>query len=461
MPALAHHVAGSVRCVDGDTVVDYGGMTVNILAPNGESFSPITQSDGTYYQRLTSGVYGTFTASIVPSEYPPGVTPADPASGVRTFQITRELNYDNNVNFVLTGCAEPEPASIGDRVWYDFDCDGIQGVDEPGVEGVLVHLLDCEETILASAVTDANGLYLFTGLMPGDYNIHFELPAGYSFSPPDQGMDDALDSDADPQTGATVCTTLEPGEVDLTWDAGLCTVPPAGACRTTGGGKLLSENTWPTANFVTFGGQVGASLGIATPFDPDSEFIRGQWEHVRHGKADTKANFHASSFDSLMCACFEEGDAPGVVIGELCNPGDRVNGPEPRRAPANKICFSGVGEISVGNGPRIYDALFRVDIEDRSEPGGNGKPSEAPADRYRIRIWVLELDVDPSSPEMMLVREAIACSPMSTLTTDGAPGDPGDAVFGVEPGPTYDDGGVLDFGNRQIHPPTGATRKLL
>ena len=54
-----------------------------------------------------------------------------------------------------------------------------------------------------------------------DYQVQFILPSGYAYSPQDQGSDDALDSDADPATGTTICTTLAPGENDLTWDAGM------------------------------------------------------------------------------------------------------------------------------------------------------------------------------------------------------------------------------------------------
>ncbi|MDP6415267.1 MAG: SdrD B-like domain-containing protein, partial [Gammaproteobacteria bacterium] len=46
-------------------------------------------------------------------------------------------------------------------------------------------------------------------------------PGGFVFSPQDQGVDDTLDSDADVVTGQTVVTTLDPGENDPTWDAGL------------------------------------------------------------------------------------------------------------------------------------------------------------------------------------------------------------------------------------------------
>jgi len=124
---------------------------------------------------------------------------------------------------------------------------------------------------------------------------------------------------------------------------------------------------------------------------------------------------------------------------------------------------AGVGDISFGSGPRDYrSCLFRVDIEDRSEPGGNNKESEDPSDRYRIRIWVLDDSelarlIDPGDA-LLDFREAIACDPDSTATQDGAPGPLGSAVFGVR-APDIDDGGEIDNGNRQIHPSTSAPCK--
>ena len=220
---------------------------------------------------------------------------------------------------------------------------------------------------------------------------------------------------------------------------------PAG-CRVTGGGRQNGEKTYPEARFVTHGGQVGAPVGTATPFDPDSPCIQGQWQHVRHHQGGENENFHARSFDSLMCACLGEDGKAGAIIGELCNPGDRKNGPEPRSAPANKICFSGVGDISINGGKRDpRSVLFRVDIEDRGEPGGNKLQSRNPADRYRIRIWILtedELALLNGDDQLLGFRRAIACSVNSTVTSE---------ISGAR-APDIDDGGELDSGNHQIHP---------
>src|SRR4029078_4507365 len=46
-----------------------------------------------------------------------------------------------------------------------------------------------------------------------------------------------------------------------------------GACRVTGGGRQERQQTFPAARYVTHGGQVGAPVGTATSFDPDSSCI--------------------------------------------------------------------------------------------------------------------------------------------------------------------------------------------
>jgi hypothetical protein len=115
-------------------------------------------------------------------------------------------------------------ATLGDYVWEDLNTNGIQDMGEPGVAGVTVNLHDCDG-VIATTTTDANGYYLFECLEPNDetsccYYVEFMLPEGYAFTMQDQGMDDAVDSDAD-STGMTACIILEPGETDLTWDAGV------------------------------------------------------------------------------------------------------------------------------------------------------------------------------------------------------------------------------------------------
>ena len=51
--------------------------------------------------------------------------------------------------------------------------------------------------------------------------MQFTLPTDYRFTSRDQGENDAWDSDVDPNTGFTELITLDVGEVNLHWDAGL------------------------------------------------------------------------------------------------------------------------------------------------------------------------------------------------------------------------------------------------
>jgi hypothetical protein len=119
------------------------------------------------------------------------------------------------------------------------------------VPNVTVKLLNCAGEVLATTTTDANGYYLFAGLMPGEYKVLFVAPDGYVFSLQDQGLDDLLDSDAN-SMGYTVCTTLVSGENDLSWDAGLYMPPAAPGTGTPGYWKNHPE-AWPVDQ-ITIGG---------------------------------------------------------------------------------------------------------------------------------------------------------------------------------------------------------------
>lgn len=119
-------------------------------------------------------------------------------------------------------------ADIGDRVWLDLDCDGIQGKDEkggytePGVEGVTVNLYTCEGELVSSTTTDATGFYLFGDVEDTvEYKVCFELPDGYTFAPKDQGGVEGGDSDVNAD-GCTDCFTVGDCKPVRYIDAGLC-----------------------------------------------------------------------------------------------------------------------------------------------------------------------------------------------------------------------------------------------
>ena len=132
-------------------------------------------------------------------------------------------NFDNGtVNHGFLDCPN-FPAMLGDRVWFDTNRNGIQDEGENGIGGVKVKLFNCSDVLLDSTTTASNGYYLFDQLDAGDYYVQFIIPVNYVVTSQNQGTDDEIDSDADPVTGKTVCTSLGAEETDLSWDAGLYT----------------------------------------------------------------------------------------------------------------------------------------------------------------------------------------------------------------------------------------------
>ena len=84
----------------------------------------------------------------------------------------------------LTRDAGLLPLHIGDFVFrHDVNGDGVQDVGEPGVEGVVVELLDDVGGSLDTTVTDGDGRYSFV-VSAGDYGLQITLPVVFGgFSP--------------------------------------------------------------------------------------------------------------------------------------------------------------------------------------------------------------------------------------------------------------------------------------
>lgn len=146
--------------------------------------------------------------------------------GLGAYSLTTQFSVTLASGAITTGSLiervpTPQVAAIGDFVWGDLNANGIQDSGETGVAGAKVELFKSDNTLVATQTTLSDGLYLFTGLTPGDYYVKVTPPPGYFISPQDQGINDAVDSDANPATGVMATTTLTAGEVDLTWDAGL------------------------------------------------------------------------------------------------------------------------------------------------------------------------------------------------------------------------------------------------
>ena len=157
-------------------------------------------------------------------------------AGAKAVGVTNAVLSNTVSAFVYSG-------SIGNRVWVDTNGNGIQDSGENGIAGAVVRL--CSPDGSAPPVdpatgqpyevtTGADGSYLFTSLLAGDYRVCFSLPpidpahpVVYGFTTADSGNDDELDSDV--SAGGRVDVTLGSAENNLTIDAGLVEIQPVPA----------------------------------------------------------------------------------------------------------------------------------------------------------------------------------------------------------------------------------------
>jgi hypothetical protein len=84
------------------------------------------------------------------------------------------LDLENLNAFRFDAELVPDPEyNVGDFVYLDLNGDGMEQAGEPGIPGVLVNLWDAlqQGPVQQTALTDANGMYLFQGLAPGEYLV--------------------------------------------------------------------------------------------------------------------------------------------------------------------------------------------------------------------------------------------------------------------------------------------------
>jgi peroxidase len=78
--------------------------------------------------------------------------------------------------------------SISGTVFFDADRDGVRVPTDPGVQGVIINLLDAGGHVIATTTTDANGHYSFTDQTgipgSGDFTVSIVVPNGKSPTTP-------------------------------------------------------------------------------------------------------------------------------------------------------------------------------------------------------------------------------------------------------------------------------------
>ncbi|NOX56950.1 MAG: hypothetical protein GXP27_21420 [Planctomycetes bacterium] len=172
-------------------------------------------------------------------------------------------------------------ANIGDYAWLDEDGDGIQDSGEPPMAGVGFELwhagpdgqvaTDDDLPVRDRQTTGDNGQYLFENVPRGTYYVKVISPNGHSFTLPDQGSDDSLDSDAD-VSGLIGPFYFDATVDDLTLDAGL---QPAGKRVIVTGHDAVAPAGAPVAVRVeyTTSDVNNATTGLSLRMHYDSQML--------------------------------------------------------------------------------------------------------------------------------------------------------------------------------------------
>ncbi|MEZ4987192.1 MAG: SdrD B-like domain-containing protein [Saprospiraceae bacterium] len=201
-------------------------LSVIVTQVYSDGGTPVNYTDDTYDVTflVTNGLHtGDYELNIVGVGTFVGTygTPLE----IGTVTANADMTYEIT-DVATTGCSYIDrifgQGVIGNYTWIDADADGVQDVGEQPLAGVVVQLTGFDlETgpISLTTTTNEDGLYLFTDLNQGIYQVTFTAPEGYLFAPQDQG-NNALDSDANPSTGVTASVVLSSAFADLDIDAG-------------------------------------------------------------------------------------------------------------------------------------------------------------------------------------------------------------------------------------------------
>lgn len=148
-----------------------------------------------YNQTLTaSGASGALTWSVASGTLPPGLllSPAGALTGTpsQVGPATFTLRAVDNAGCQVTRSFSVTTRSLGmgNHVWVDMNNDGLRQSTESGIAGVRLELWTVgadgvrnnasgdDVKAATDAITDANGLYQFTLLVPGSYYVRMPTP---------------------------------------------------------------------------------------------------------------------------------------------------------------------------------------------------------------------------------------------------------------------------------------------
>ncbi|MCY2990574.1 MAG: hypothetical protein NTY19_22255, partial [Planctomycetota bacterium] len=184
----------------------------------------VASGSGNLAQPVSIPVNGSITYTVTVAK----VNPTKTGNLVNTATVTPPANVTDLTPGNNSATDTDTAGLIGGRAWVDVNGNGQQDAGESSLTQVSVSLSGTSGSGLTitggPVLTDAQGLYQFNGLAPGDYTVSFTAPAGtqYVLTAANLGSD-ATDSDALPAgavSGTTGHYTLASNEVNSTVAAG-------------------------------------------------------------------------------------------------------------------------------------------------------------------------------------------------------------------------------------------------
>ena len=152
---------------------------------------------------------------------------------IRTWSASDRCGNRTEVDQIIAVCdfdTSLISANIGSTVWMDDNVNGLQDVAESGINDIEVKLYavaNNEINLIASTTTETkngiDGQFNFKYVLPGEYQLQFEIPSDLYFTVPNMGEDDQIDSDVDPELGMTSVYSINIGDQATHIDAGLTT----------------------------------------------------------------------------------------------------------------------------------------------------------------------------------------------------------------------------------------------
>ena len=231
LPPDPASLAGSVLTDDGTPIA---GVTITLTGIDVDGnlvlLTTMTNALGEYvFEDLVPGTYAVTESQ--PDGFDDGTDVVGSAGGTLANDEISVITLDPGVVAVGYDFIETVPPAVPEElgavqgvVFRDGDTDGQRAGADVLVAGVTVNLLAPDGTVIASTVTDVDGVYNFTDLTPGDYVVEIVPPSGDELTSANVG-DDSLDSDFAFSTNRVEVSVFA-GQVTSEVDAGLVESQP-------------------------------------------------------------------------------------------------------------------------------------------------------------------------------------------------------------------------------------------